>query len=226
MNNCLVSIIMPVRNGSNYMKEALEAIKSQNVDLEIIAVDDGSDDNTSQIAESFGCVVLKHSVSKGLVVSKNTALKIVKGKYIMFHDHDDIMNCGALLKMLKELQNNENIFAVMAQMKDFISPDLSEEDGRKVVIRAEPYFGLFSGAILMKKVVFDVIGLFDESLRAGDIIDWRSKMDESNLHIKKLNFVSANRRIHNSNFGRTNKEKEYIDYAAILRSKIKRGAAS
>lgn len=58
-----------------------------------------------------------------------------------------------------------------------------------------------------------------------DIIDWCAKMKENNLEIKKLDFVSVNRRIHNTNFGRTHKEKEYQDYASILRAKLKRKAA-
>lgn len=222
MNKPLISIIMPVKNGSNYIKEALIGIRSQNVDMEIIVVDDVSQDDTAQIAESFGCIVLKHQVSKGPTIAKNTALKIAKGKYIMFHDHDDVMNKNVLFQMLEEVQQNKEISAVMAQMKDFFSPELSDEEKKKIILRIEPYFGLFSGATLMKREVFDVIGFFDENIKAGEIIDWTAKMNERNLKIRKLNFVAANRRIHNSNYGRTNKENEFKDYAAILRSKIKR----
>ncbi len=226
MNEDSISIIMPVKNGSNYLQEALNSVKSQNVAMEIIVVDDGSNDDTSQIAKKFGCITLKHSISKGPVASKNTALKVAKGKYIMFHDHDDVMNHAVLPRMLAELKTNEGLSAVMAQLKDFFSSELSEEERRKVLIRQDPYFGLFSGAILIRKSVFDIIGLFDESLKAGDIIAWISKMQENNLQIKKLNFVASNRRIHNSNFGRTNKEREYKDYAAILRSNIKKSSTS
>lgn len=213
---------MPVRNGSNYLREALNKIKLQNVNMEIIVVDEDSSDDTCKIAKDFGCVILQHKIPKGLVASKNSALKIARGKYILFHDHDDVMNDNALLQMLKELKEDEEISAVMAQLQDFYSPELSEEERNRVIIRDKPYFGLFSGAILMKRDVFDVIGLFDESLKAGDIVDWSNKMRENNLQIKKINFVSANRRIHNSNFGRTNRERQYKDYAAILRSNIKK----
>jgi len=218
----LISIIIPVKNGANYLAEALGGIRSQNVNVEIIIVDDASTDNTAQIAENFGCLVLKHSTSKGPTVAKNTALKIAKGKYVMFHDHDDVMNQNSLAQMLKEIEEDENIFAVMTQLKDFFSPELSAEEMKKIAIKAEPYFGLFSGAILMKKEIFNVIGLFDETIKAADILEWTSKMRAQNLLIKRLNFPAVNRRIHNSNFGRTNKEKEYKDYAAILRSNLKR----
>lgn len=212
---------MPIKNGSNYMKEALKAIKAQNVDMEIIVIDDGSTDETSEIAKSFGCIVVKHEICKGLVISKNTGLKHAKGQYIMFHDHDEIMNENALPQMLQEIKQDDKTFAVMAKLKDFFSPELPPEDTKKVLIKSEPYCGLFSGAILMKKEVFNIVGFFDENLKAGDIIEWSGKMAKHNLQIKRLDLISVNRRIHNSNFGRTNKAKEYQDYASILRSKIK-----
>ena len=221
MNNHLVSIIMPVRNGSNYIEEALSAIKSQDIDMEIIAVDDGSNDDTAQIAESFGCIVVKHPTSKGPVIAKNTALKIARGRYVMFHDHDDLLTFNALPQMLKELQENEGIFAVMAQMQDFLSPELSEDERKKIALRTESYSGLLSGAILMKKEVFDKIGLFDAAIKTGEIIQWQDQMNKNNLAIKKLNFVATNKRVHSTNLGRIDKESKSKDYAALLRAKIK-----
>ena len=74
----LISIIIPVKNGSNYMEEAILAIKKQNCDTEIIVVDDGSTDNTSDIAKNYGCIVIKNTTSQGPVVAKNQALKNCK----------------------------------------------------------------------------------------------------------------------------------------------------
>lgn len=101
--NKLVSIIMPVKNGSNYMQEAINSIKSQNVNCEIIVVDDGSTDNTVKIAENSSCKVIKHDVNKGQVVAKNTGLKQAQGEYIIFCDHDDILEqnaCGEKFAIL------------------------------------------------------------------------------------------------------------------------------
>lgn len=216
---------MPVKNGLNYFTEALEGIKLQDVTLEIIMIDDGSTDNSVQIAQDYGCEIVTHKVSRGLVASKNSGLKVARGKYIMFHDHDDVMNHNVLPVMIDELEKKPQTYAVMAKIEDFFSPELNEEERKKVELRKESYFGLFTGAILIKKEAFDIVGLFDESLKAGDIIDWSTKMKENNLEIKKIDLVSVNRRIHNTNFGRTNKEKEYQDYASILRAKLKRKMA-
>ena len=220
MNNDLISVIIPVKNGGKYLSQAIEGILNQNMNVEIIVVDDCSDDNTISIAKEYGCKIVHHDSPKGPVVGKNNGLKAAEGKYIMFHDHDDIMKEGTLEKLYNELSSDKNISAVEAKVQDWFSPDLSREERTKTRIKQEPYWGLFTGAILMKKEVFNTIGLFNETFKSGEIIDWQSRMDSAELRIKKLDFVSADRRIHSTNFGKTNKATEYKDYAAILRAKL------
>lgn len=218
----LISIIIPVKNGANYIKQALEAIHKQNVNKEIIIVDDGSTDNTGEIAKEYGCIVLRNEISQGPVKAKNKALKIATGNYIIFHDHDDIMETDTLRKLCTELEMNPVISAVMAKVKDFYSPELSEEEKKRTIIKSEPYYGLFTGAVLIRKSVFEKIGLFNDSVTAGEIIDWQSKMCANHLKIKKLDFVATNRRIHSSNFGKTQQKTEFKDYAALLRAKLRK----
>ena len=131
------------------------------------------------------------------------------------------MTDNALCKMYKELSEDEGLSVVEAKITDFYSPELNENERNKIQIKAESYWGLFTGAILMRKNIFDKIGLFDETLQAGEILDWYSKMNASELIIKKLDFVSVKRRIHLSNFGRVKKDSEFKDYASILRAKLK-----
>ena len=218
----LISIIMPAKNGEKYIKEAIESVKNQGVDIEILVVNDGSDDKTEEIAKNMGCKVITNMKSCGPVIAKNQALKIAKGDYIIFCDCDDIMREGTLLRLLSELKQDKSISAVCAKVKDFISDDIPEDEKQKTVIKPEPYWGLFTCAILMRKSVFDTIGYFNESVTAGEIIDWQSKMDKNNLKIKKLDFISTDRRIHTSNFGKTQQKKEFKDYAALLREKLRK----
>ena len=243
--NDLISIIIPVKNGSNYIKEAIEGIQKQNMNIEIIVVDDCSTDNTVEIAESYGCKIVRHETSKGQVAGKNSGLKVAEGKYILFHDHDDIMQEGALKRLYYEFTPDEftpdgftpdeftpdgftpdgftpDIMAVEAKVQDWYSPDLSEEERAKTPIKSEPYWGLFTGAILIKKEVFDKIGYFNESVQTGEIIEWQSKMDLNGFKIKKIDFVSTLRRVHSTNFGKTNQKTEFKNYAAVLRAKLKK----
>ena len=217
--NDLISVIIPVKNGSNYLEEAISAIKSQNMNIEIIVVDDCSTDNTSDISKKLGCEVIKHDKSRGQVAGKNTGIKAVNGKYILFHDHDDIMKEGALKRLYDEM--TDDVYAVEAKVQDWYSPDLSKEEIAKTPIKTKPYWGLFTGAILIKKKAFDTIGLFSEDIHSGEIIEWQSKMETNNFQIKKIDFVSTLRRIHSNNFGKTNKTTEFKNYAAVLRAKLK-----
>ena len=132
------------------------------------------------------CKVIHNDQSKGPVKAKNQGLKIAKGEYIMFHDSDDIMNDGALFLLYNEISENYGIYAVEAKIKDFISPDMPENEKQKTKVKPEPYYGLFTGAILIRKSAFDKIGLFNESVKAGEIIDWRKdRMDKHGLKNQK-----------------------------------------
>ncbi len=219
-DNDLISVIMPVKNGSKYLETAINGIKNQGMNVEIIVVDDCSDDNTAEIAQHNGCKVIKHTNPMGQVIGKNNGLKSAKGKYILFHDHDDIMRDGSLKELYDEISADETISAVEAKLQDFYSPDMSEEERNKTKIKNEAYWGLFTGAILMRKSIFDKIGLFNEKFKAGEIIDWQNKMNLCGLKIKKTDLISADRRIHAANFGRTEKTNEFKDYAAILRARL------
>ena len=220
INSDLISVIIPVKNGGKYLSQVLDAIVKQGLNVEIIVVDDGSEDNTVEIAKEYGCKIISHETSKGPVAAKNSALKVAKGKFILFHDSDDIMKEGALSKLYKEISSDDSIFAAEAKVQDFYSPDMPQDERARTQIKTEPYWGLFTGAILMRREVFEIIGLFNESLHAGEIIDWQSKMETNGLKIKKIDYVSTDRRIHSSNFGKTNKQAEFKDYAAILRAKL------
>lgn len=214
-----VSVIIPVRNGANYIQEALNHIHQQGTDIEIIVVDDASTDNTADIAVANNCILMSNSSCQGPVVAKNKALSVATGDYIMFHDHDDILADDAISTLLQAM--DRDVMAVMARVADFHSPELTDEQRLRLPIKAQPYHGLFTGAILIRRTAFDVIGPFPENITAGEIIDWEHRMQKNGMTIKKIDNVTCHRRIHTANYGTTNREKEFKDYAALLRARIK-----
>ena len=216
----LISIIIPVKNGENYLKEAINSIKKQNVLYEIIIVNDGSTDNTSNIARDLGCKVIDLPKSVGQVKAKNIGLEEANGEYIMFLDHDDILTDNSLQTMIKEFDNNESLQVVNSKLQDFISPELSQEEKGKLKINKDSYFGLLPGSCLIRRDVFDIFK-FDDSLQSGDGFLFQENLKKYDINVLKLDFISANRRIHNTNYGRQNKNQEFKDYASILRNKIR-----
>lgn len=215
----LTTIIIPCHNGANYIAEAISGIFRQNLATEIIVVDDGSTDTTIRVAESLGCCVasIPHS---GLSAARNHGLKLAHGEYILFHDHDDIMRPDTLQKLHAEFINDPTLQIVMAKAEDFISPELDEKDKRILAPRQEPYYGLLSGAVLIRKRVFTSIAAFTEDLATGQTMDFLIRAEANGIRIGRANFTAVDRRLHNNNMGRTMQKQENKDYARILRMKL------
>ncbi len=184
-------------------------------------VDDCSSDDTVAIAESLGAWVIRHAHNMGQVIGKNTGVRAARGEFIVFNDQDDVMRPGTLSRLLTELDADPTAAAVMGKSLDFLSPDATIPVGRA---RTEPVWGMFSGATMFRKSTFDVIGLFDESvkLNTGETMIIQKKMQEHGLTMKKIDFVAVDRRIHDNNFGITNPAKEYQDYATVSRQRLRR----
>ena len=88
----LVSIIIPVYNGSNYVKEAIDSALAQTYkNIEVIVVNDGSTDNTEKIVKSYGDKIRYFYKENGGVASAlNLAIENSKGEYISWLSHDDV----------------------------------------------------------------------------------------------------------------------------------------
>lgn len=57
-------------------------------------------------------------------------------------------------------------------------------------------------------------------LITGDVIDLTTRLDKAGIEIKKIGYISCDRRIHDANYGRTNQADEYKDYAKLLRTRL------
>lgn len=89
-----ISVIIPIYNVGKYLHQCIESVIKQSYrDIEIILVNDGSQDNSPQICEEFAKndnrVVVIHKENGGLSDARNTGIKIAKGEYIIFLDSDD-----------------------------------------------------------------------------------------------------------------------------------------
>lgn len=94
MDNIKVSVIMPVYNSGKYLTAAVESILNQSLkELELILVDDGSTDGSSERCDEYAAkdprVVVIHEKNGGICHARNAALAIARGEYIGFSDHDD-----------------------------------------------------------------------------------------------------------------------------------------
>lgn len=110
-----ISVIMPVYNSGSYLEKAVTSILLQShSDIELILVDDGSTDGSSARCDEFARrdprVVVIHQQNSGICKARNAALKIAKGEYVAFSDHDDEYLPGLLEDSLnKAIVDNADI---------------------------------------------------------------------------------------------------------------------
>lgn len=111
--NDLVSIIVPVYNAEQYLIKCVDSILSQTyANIEIILVDDGSVDGSAKIMDkyqsSYPNVVCIHKKNEGISATRNAGLELAKGKYIVFIDSDDIVDCRMVELCADTLYNTQS----------------------------------------------------------------------------------------------------------------------
>ena len=129
MDNIDVSVIVPVYNLSQYIGQTLNSIINQDFDsYEIIVIDDGSTDDSLDIAyETLSSTDIPHKIihqrNSGVSVARNNGIEVSRGKYLVFVDGDDCISKNHL----SELYNGKTDFSLIQLVK---------KDGDKL---SEPY---------------------------------------------------------------------------------------
>lgn len=110
----LLSIIIPVYNIEEYIGECLDSLIQQNVDIglyEVIAVDDGSTDNSGKILDEYAGkhenITVYHKSNGGVSSARNLALDCAKGEYIWFVDGDDLIAPNVLKEIFLNIKVND-----------------------------------------------------------------------------------------------------------------------
>ena len=179
MNKPLVSIIIPVYNGANYLKDAIDSALAQTYpNIEVLVINDGSNDNglTENIALSYGDKIRYFYKENGGVASAlNLAIKNMKGEYFSWLSHDDMYYPNKIERQIQELYKNGDLKSIVYSAYDlldvnsqvithvFLKSTYSEE---KLTNSVFPVLqGLVSGcSLLIHKSHFERIGLFNTDL--------------------------------------------------------------
>jgi len=185
--NPSVSVIIPVYNGVNYLREAIGSALNQTYkNIEIIVVNDGSTDETEEIAKSYGEKIRYFSKENGGVSSAlNLGLREMKGEYFSWLSHDDVycpekieeqIRCFASLGEKNViLYSDYKIINENSKIIDTVVRDhkLLEEKMEYSVLR-----GNINGiTLLIPKKAFDDYGSFDEKLKCTqDYAKWFDMM--------------------------------------------------
>ena len=168
----LVSVIIPTFNRSNVLNEAIKSVLNQSFqDFELIVVDDGSTDGTSELLESYGdSIHYCFQENKGPSAARNLGIKNATGLYITFLDSDDLWLPDKLFTQMDLIFSNPEI-------KICYSDEIWIRKGVRVNQRKRhrKYSGwifkhclalciISPSSVLLHREIFNHVGMFDENL--------------------------------------------------------------
>lgn len=233
----MVSIIIPVYNGSNFMREAIDsAINQTYKNIEVIVVNDGSNDDgaTEHIALSYGNKIRYIKKENGGVSSAlNLGIREMKGEYFSWLSHDDKYELDKIEKQIQILSKyDEKDIVVLCESKQINadSKDLSKVRSWKrfskegvfsgdEVLKNLLNYGAFNGcALLIPKMIFDECGTFNENLRySQDALMW-DLIFLKGFRLIYIENVCVCNRVHNKQLTQTGRSLFYKD--SLFRAKI------
>lgn len=169
MKKTLISIILPVFNGAEFLEQAIKSILNQSyTSFELIIVNDCSTDNSLEIMNSFSnvderIIVIQNSTNKKLPATLNIGHKLAKGDFITWTSDDNVLKFNFLEEQLKAIEK-EKVDIVYSNY-DVICADNSIKRTHKAGPTEHLLFGNKIGAsFLYRKNVFNYLNGYNEAL--------------------------------------------------------------
>ena len=214
MRNDMVSIVIPVYNGSNYLREAIDSALAQTYkNIEIIVVNDGSKDDgaTEQIAISYGDKIKYfHKENGGSSSALNMGISHMSGEWFSWLSHDDLYTPDKVEKQIEYMNTlgissselPKHIFFSALELIDFNGKTIQAFSAEAAQIRrnkihsfphngyliAEPTKYTFHGcSCLIHREAFADVGVFDENLRLLNDVDLWYRLYSANY---KVHFIA------------------------------------
>jgi|SRR3989344_3384107 len=181
MSNPLVSVVMAVYNGQEYLNIAIDSILQQTYDnLELIIIDDGSHDNSASIIYNYSDprIHYVYQDNRGLAPALNHGIRIAQGDYIARMDCDDISYPTRLAEQVSFLEKNNN-FALVGTSYDLIDWDgriidrsihLDLPEDLKLEFLVRNPFG--HGTVMIRKTALETTGIYDSTQSIEDYEFW------------------------------------------------------
>ncbi len=174
-----VSVIIPTHNRANYLSKAIQSVLEQSFTAaEIIVVDDGSTDSTTDLVrQQFPQVKLIKQDSLGVSAARNAGIKQVSGDWIAFLDSDDTWLGRKLEQQLKAVRENPELKAIHTDeiwVRNGVRVNAMQKHRKPsgwIYPECLPLCCVSPSSVLLHKEVFDHCGTFDEKLVACEDYD-------------------------------------------------------
>ena len=179
MKNEKISIIIPVYNVYKYIRECIESLINQTYsNIEIILVDDGSNDNSGKICDDYAKkdkrIKVIHKENSGVSNSRNVGIEISSGDYIVFVDSDDVVSRDYIKKLFERHNDKRQIICKFIEFNKEI-PNI-KLSGNITQIKKDSFIEISKLSLLNtpccklynKKIIKDNKILFDENISIGE----------------------------------------------------------
>jgi len=169
----LVSIIIPTFNSEKTLAKCLESVRNQTYEkIEVVIVDNCSEDKTIEIAKAYGSKLIQ--ASAGMAESRNIGAKTASGEFIFSIDSDMELSTAVIEECIKAVKKGHDAVII---------PEISVGEGfwaRCRSLESECYIGdeFVEAARFFRRDVFDAVGGYDPDLLFGE--DW-----DLHLRVKK-----------------------------------------
>jgi glycosyltransferase involved in cell wall biosynthesis len=176
-----VSVIIPTYNRLSMLKEAVQSVLIQDLDdFELIVVDDGSTDGTSEEMKQYGgrVKVIEHTENRGVSAARNKGIFHARGKYIAFLDSDDLWVKGKLKIQVAFLDENPH-YPLCYTDEIWIRRGKRVNPMKKhskysgwIFEKCLPLCTISPSSAMMRRPLFSRVGLFDEALPVCEDYDF------------------------------------------------------
>ena len=174
-----LTVIIPTYNRGWILKEAIDSVLTQDYkDFELIVVDDGSTDNTSEILASYGNDIrVLFQENKGVSAARNRGIAEASGQFIAFIDSDDLWLPQKLSTQVEFF--NQTPDALICQTEEVwirkgkrVNPKMRHKKPSGMIFEPSLELCLVSpSAVMIRRVLFDRVGAFDVTLPACEDYD-------------------------------------------------------
>ena len=175
-----ISVVIPTYNYGHLLGKTIQSVLNQTFrDFEIIVIDDGSTDNTREVASTFP-VRYFYQTNQKLAAARNKGVELAQGEYIAFLDSDDVLLKGALEKGVKILDSHpeagfsygqaylmdedEHIFSLESTGSKHSGVQEGKEELRKFLVHGNH---ITESTLMIRRSCFEEIGKIDLTFQSG-----------------------------------------------------------